>query len=79
MEQNEDALIRRIYRELADHYDEEIELELEDRLPESLSDAGAGRTKPSARPGTSISTSCSACRVSWSSCRTGWCPAATRW
>ena len=29
----EEALIRRIHREVADYYDEELELELEDRDP----------------------------------------------
>jgi len=42
MEQADEALVRRIYREMADHYDEEIELELEDRPLEALSEAGAG-------------------------------------
>jgi len=42
MEQADEALVRRIYREMADHYDEEIELELEDRPLEALSDADAG-------------------------------------
>ncbi len=31
MTEHEEALIRRIHREVADHYDEELELELEDR------------------------------------------------
>ena len=33
MDYNDEALIRRIHREVADYYDEELELELEDRDP----------------------------------------------
>ncbi len=60
-------LVRRIHRDLADHSDEELELELEDRTFEELqgdpahmpSDRGK---KPGGAP---TSASCFACRANW--------------
>ncbi|WP_019448620.1 polyphosphate kinase 2 [Cupriavidus sp. BIS7] len=42
MDYNDEALIRRIHREVADYYDEELELELEDRDPELVQSVLAG-------------------------------------
>ncbi|WP_423196218.1 MULTISPECIES: polyphosphate kinase 2 [unclassified Cupriavidus] len=42
MNYNDEALIRRIHREVADYYDEELELELEDRDPSLVQSILAG-------------------------------------
>ena len=44
MDYNDEALIRRIHREVADYYDEELELELEDRDPMLVQSVLAGET-----------------------------------
>ncbi|EHP42986.1 hypothetical protein OR16_11543, partial [Cupriavidus basilensis OR16] len=42
MRPDENELIRRIHREVADHYDEELELELEDHHVDTLFGEGGG-------------------------------------
>jgi len=60
---NEEDLIRRIQANLSDDFDEELELELDDRrLEEAVS---------AVKRASSISASSSTCRASSSSCRTG--------
>ena len=44
MTSNHEELIKRIERDLLDSYDEELELEIEDRNPEALGDLGACHT-----------------------------------
>jgi hypothetical protein len=58
-----------------DSYDEELELEIEDRNVDEAGDLVA--TDKLER--ISTSKSCFACRASWSSCRTGCSTAARRW
>jgi hypothetical protein len=77
---DKEELVKRVHRELADSYDEEMELELEDRTVDPVtgefSSAHGARKRNTAA---CISANCSACRANWSSCRTGWCRPATRW
>lgn len=68
-------LMQRIANDLIDSYDEELELEIEDR---EVDDIGA----PS--PGDKLARQqyfkdLFACRASWSSCRTGCSTVARRW
>ena len=71
---DQDAMRRRIERELIDGYDEEIEMEMEDRLvadPLGRLDPASGETHEAPPRASSTSASCSGCRASSSSCRTG--------
>ena len=60
----EDELIRRFSADLQDSYDEELEMEIEDRHPLAGRVAGAAAD---ARPtrADAIFASCSGCRPSW--------------
>jgi hypothetical protein len=65
---------RRFREDLIDAYDEELEMEVDDRILDGenclLPEARDLRARPT-------SASCSNCRVNSSSCRTGWCIRAT--
>jgi hypothetical protein len=71
----DDELIQRIRRDLADSYDEEFELDLEDRNLDDMAESAVDTeqsSSPTERVGACISANCSDCRVNWSNCRTGW-------
>ncbi len=71
---NDQELIRRIHRDLADSYDEELELE-DHSTPHLLSKQIQQSSRTDAEKESRrncIFASCSACRPSWSSCRIGW-------
>ena len=65
METNQDELLRRMHRDLIDSYDEELEMELDDRLVDAEACMPRARATPTERPGNATSASCSACRASW--------------
>lgn len=80
MQAIDDELMRRIRNDLIDSYDEELEMELEDRTAAELTGL---KRQPTVRKTKKIAAftfvSCFACRASWSSCKTGSKTPATRW
>jgi len=73
-----EEIIRRIGRDLADSYDEELEMEIEDHHPLPGVPTGSnGEAEREYRR--QYSASSSGCRPSSSSCRTGWSPRARKW
>ena len=69
-----DELLGRIERDLLDSYDEELEMEIEDRdVDEVLAPMPRSAAIPRNPIASVTSGSCSASRANWSSCRTG-CP-----
>jgi hypothetical protein len=70
-EPEDDRIARWVEAEMADSFDEELEMELDDeRLDRLLADE-AEPALPGAMDRRSISASCSACRANWSNSRTG--------
>jgi hypothetical protein len=66
-----EELVRRISRDLADSYDEELEMEIEDRHPRGNGDSGTEAATDMHERQRYFS-QLSDCRRSSSSCRTGW-------
>jgi hypothetical protein len=76
---NEQELIRRIHADLTDSYDEELELEIDDRVvgdPSGAAGSPDDALKESRRR--YLRGSCFACGASSSNCRTRWSRAGTR-
>jgi hypothetical protein len=70
LDSSNEELMRRIRNDLIDSYDEELEMELEDRTVAELTGEGrrpqpAGTVPRTRNTAASISASCSACRPSW--------------
>ena len=60
-----DELMRRISRDLADGYDEELEMEIEDRHPLPGTSTPAQNRLGRRTTGATISGNCSGCRPNW--------------
>jgi hypothetical protein len=70
---SDDELIQRIRRDLADSYDEEFELELEDRNLDEMAESAVETNTEAYRKSRRIYfRELFRCRVNWSNCRTGW-------
>jgi hypothetical protein len=75
-----DQMLSRIKQEVVDGFDEELELEIEDRAGEDvLAGDHPQRADAEQSQRQHYFRSCSSCRPNWSSCRTGSWPAGRRW
>ena len=71
--------IEAIRREMADDFDEELEMELEDERLERLVSEIDASPRPPAWTGESISVSCFGSNTSWFVCRIGSRPRSSAW